>query len=54
VHVQHAEGEAKFWLDPIVEVEGNYGLKPRRLAEALLVEEHADKFRRAWSKHFPG
>jgi hypothetical protein len=54
VHVQHAEGEAKFWLEPTVEVEGNYGLKPRRLAEALkLVEEHANEFRRAWSKHFP-
>ncbi len=55
VHVQHAEGEAKFWLDPAVEVEGNYGLKPQRLAEALaLVKEHADEFRHAWSKHFPG
>lgn len=55
VHVQHAEGEAKFWLEPTVEVEGNYGLKPRRLAEALkLVEEHANEFRRAWSEHFPG
>jgi hypothetical protein len=54
VHVQHAEGEAKFWLEPTVEVAGNYGLKPRHLAEALtLVEEHADEFREAWSKHFP-
>lgn len=54
VHVQHAEGEAKFWLEPAIEVEGNYGLKPRHLAEALeLVEEHADEFRKAWSKHFP-
>ena len=55
LRVQHAEGEAKFWLEPSVEVEGNYGLKPRRLAEALkLVEEHANGFRRAWSKHSPG
>lgn len=54
VHVQHAEGEAKFWLEPTVAIEGNYGLKPRRLAEALkLVEEHADECRRAWTKHFP-
>lgn len=37
-----------------MEVEGAYGLKPRHLAEAQqLVEEHADEFRRAWSKHFP-
>ncbi len=55
VHVQHAEGEAKFWLEPTVAVEGNYGLKRRHLAEALeLVQEHADEFRKAWSKHFPG
>lgn len=54
VHVQHAEGEAKFWLEPAIEVEGNYGLKPRYLAEALeLVKENADDFRKAWSKHFP-
>ena len=53
-HVQHAEGEAKFWLEPAVEAEGNYGLKPRHLAEALkLVEGHADEFRKAWSKHVP-
>jgi hypothetical protein len=52
--VQHADGEAKFWLEPTVELEGNYGLKPRRLAEALtLVKEHANEFRRAWAKHFP-
>ena len=32
-----------------------YGLKPWHLSEALkLVEEHADEFRSAWSKHFPG
>jgi hypothetical protein len=54
-NVQHAEGEAKFWLEPAIAVEGNYGLKPRHLAEALeLVQEHADEFRNAWSKHFPG
>ena len=25
IHVQHAEGEAKFWLEPMVEVEGTTG-----------------------------
>jgi hypothetical protein len=46
VHVQHAEGEAKF---------ANYGLKAKRLAEAQkLVEEHANEIRIAWAKHFPG
>lgn len=42
VYVQHAEGEAKFWIEPAVELHANYGLKAKRLAEAQeLVEEHA-------------
>ena len=55
MHVQHAEGEAKFWIEPAVELHANYGLKARRLAEAQeLVEEHANEIRSAWAKHFPG
>jgi hypothetical protein len=55
VHVQHAEGEAKFWIEPAVELHANYGLKAKRLAEAqTLVEEHANEIRNAWAKHFPG
>ena len=55
VHVQHADGEAKFWIEPVVELQANYGLKPKQLAEATkLVEEHLDDIRRAWAKHFPG
>ena len=26
VHVQHASGEAKFWLEPQVELANDYGL----------------------------
>ncbi len=52
---QHAEGEAKCWLDPTVELHANHGLKAKRLAEAqTLVEEHVNEIRDAWSKHFPG
>ena len=55
VHVQHSEGEAKFWIEPAVELHANYGLKAKRLAEAqTLVEEHANEIRSAWAKHFPG
>lgn len=31
----HEEGEAKFWLEPEIELAKNYGLKPRRIAAAL-------------------
>jgi hypothetical protein len=55
VPVQHAEGEAKFWIDPAVELHANYGLTARRLAKAeKLVEEHLDEIRTAWARHFPG
>lgn len=53
VHVQHASGEAKIWLNPRIEVAQNYGLTPNRLAAAVrLVEEHRDDIRRAWRAHF--
>jgi hypothetical protein len=53
VHVQHAEGEAKFWIEPVVELHANYGLKEKQLADArTLVEEHLDEIRTAWTKHF--
>jgi hypothetical protein len=53
VHVYHAEGEAKFWLEPRVELAAHYGLSQRRLASALrLVQEHEDEIRNAWETHF--
>jgi hypothetical protein len=54
VHVQHADGEAKFWIYPNVELAVNFGLKPRQVTEAQnLIEEHLDEIRSAWAKHFP-
>jgi hypothetical protein len=53
VHVHHAEGEAKFWLDPEIQLALSSGLSPRRLATALrLVRRHEDEIRAAWQKHF--
>jgi len=53
VHVQHATGEAKFWLEPTVEVALNFGLTPQRLATALrYAGEHASEIRHAWQAHF--
>lgn len=54
VHVQHAEGEAKFWIEPAVELTANFGLKPKQLADVqILIEEHLNEIRSAWAKHFP-
>jgi hypothetical protein len=55
VHVQHASGEAKFWLEPGVEVAHNYGLRADELAMAeQLIREHENDIRAAWRKHFSG
>ena len=53
IHVQCTNGEAKFWLEPMIQLAQNRGLNPRQLRSAeLLIEEHADEIRRAWFRHF--
>jgi hypothetical protein len=53
VHVQCADGEAKFWIEPRVEAAQNVGMSERRLRAAQqLVETHVDEIRRAWCEHF--
>ncbi len=53
VHVQCPDGEAKFWLEPIVALAHNYGLTDQQIRAAQqLVEAHADEFRSAWRKYF--
>lgn len=53
MHVQHASGEAKFWLEPQLELACDYGLGPKRVKTALrIIEEHQDEIRAAWAKHF--
>jgi hypothetical protein len=53
VHVHAPDGEAKFWLEPRIELAQNYGMSARRIKTALqLVQEHADEIRKAWKTHF--
>jgi hypothetical protein len=55
VHVHHADGEAKVWLEPTVEVAENHGLSTRRLTAVVhLVQENEDEIRAAWREHFGG
>lgn len=54
VHVMCADGEAKYWLDPNVELAKNHRLTSVQLNEIKrLVEEHRDEIIRAWNAHFP-
>ena len=53
VHVQCADGEAKFRIEPSVELAMSTGMKKRRLAEVRrLIEEHLHDIRAAWQSHF--
>jgi hypothetical protein len=55
VHVYHVDGEAKVWLDPVLEVAHSHGLSGRRIATILrLVRENEHEIRKAWRKHFGG
>ena len=54
VHVGSANGEAKFWMEPRIELAKNHRLKDHELGTAKkLIEEHADEIRAAWHRHFP-
>ncbi|MFB3923986.1 MAG: DUF4160 domain-containing protein [Terriglobia bacterium] len=53
VHVYRAGGEAKFWLEPNVELAQNYGLSRRQLNTARrVIMEREDEIRAAWQAHF--
>jgi hypothetical protein len=54
VHVSCPDGEAKFWLEPVIAL-ADYtpGLSRRRLTEMQqLVEDKHDEIERAWKTHF--
>ena len=53
IHVQCANGDAKFWLEPGIELAENYGLRAREVRAARnLIEEHNDEIIRRWQDHF--
>ena len=53
VHVVSPEGEAKFWLEPIVALAESFRLNPRELKELQgVVERRKDEIVRAWNTHF--
>jgi hypothetical protein len=53
IHVYRANGQAKFWLEPTIELAENKGLRSGELTIARhLIEEHYDEIRRRWQSHF--
>lgn len=55
VHVLGADGEAKIWVEPELEVARNWGLSVKKLRRALeLVRKRENEIREAWIEHFGG
>lgn len=53
IHVSHTDGEAKYWLEPQIELAMNQGLTQKQLSDALtLVQTHEEEIRNAWRIHF--
>ena len=55
VHVYGGDGEAKFWLEPEIELARNYGLSRLQLKQIEeIIEDHYNELTSAWQKHFNG
>ena len=53
VHVICADGEAKFWLEPELELAKNQHLTRSQLRQIeQIIEGHYDELTSAWAEHF--
>jgi hypothetical protein len=53
VHVYSADGEAKFWLEPSIELAESHGIASHGLRTiARIIERRADEITSAWHEHF--
>ena len=53
IHVTSEDGEAKFWIEPIVSLAVCHGLNPTKLSKIQkIIEEHRSEIVKAWQRHF--
>lgn len=53
VHVASSNGEAKFWIEPIVSLAEHAGLSPKELRDLhKIIEGRRDEIKKAWKRHF--
>ena len=53
VHVISPDGEAKFWIEPGIELAVNQGISSTELSELKkIVKERQNEIREHWRKHF--
>ena len=54
-HVASSEGEAKFWMEPAIELVENHGIPARELSRIEeAIRSHERQIRTAWQRHFGG
>ena len=53
IHVTCEDGEAKFWLEPLLALCEYHNLNSRKLNEIQrIIEVHKNEIIKAWKKHF--
>ena len=53
IHVESPEGEAKFWLEPTIELAMNQGIRPQDITVIkVFITENHHEFIDAWTTHF--
>jgi len=55
VHIMSADGEAKVWLEPRIEVAHQVGLSSQQIHRILeTVSKNQEVIREEWNRHFRG
>ncbi len=53
VHVYSSEGEAKFWLEPVIALERYHNLSTKQIKELeRVIKKRENEIKSAWQKHF--
>jgi len=53
IHVYCSDGEAKFWIEPEIELAKNHKLTDKQLSEIEeVIEERENEIQDAWDRHF--
>ena len=53
IHIQKGSNRSKYWIDPLINLEYNYGYSAKELNEIhKIIEENVDIIRSKWNEHF--
>ncbi|MEY3370403.1 MAG: hypothetical protein RLZZ361_1073 [Cyanobacteriota bacterium] len=53
IHITSPDGEAKFWIEPVVALADYYSFSEKQLSEIQkVIEERKNEIKKAWKIHF--